>query len=312
MATDIERIQSEINEEIRKGAEQIAVNKPIEIECDVGNLLSTDVNPHNVEKFAENNERYFKELARDNMQVLANHLWKLPIERVDNVYIAKLPATTTILPREKPIPKDKPLTKWQEFAKLKGIKKKKKERMVWDEKSKSYKPSWGYKRANDDTKEWCIEIPGNADIYEDQFEKRATAKKERIAKNDVQRMRNIARNRGKKVPGVGETLMPGKDKSKDELNKAFHHAKQSTASMGRFEPGMKGEKKEKGVKRKFDPLLKKGEKEEQMQMLKMMGKGKSGLNVAKAVGREMGHIPATTGGGKKKGGYKGGKRHKNY
>ena len=51
MATDIERIQSEINEEIRKGAEQIAVNKPIEIECDVGNLLSTDVNPHNVEKF---------------------------------------------------------------------------------------------------------------------------------------------------------------------------------------------------------------------------------------------------------------------
>ena len=55
------------------------------------------------------------------------------------------------------------------------------------------------------------------DIYEDQFEKRATAKKERIAKNDVQRMRNIARNRGKKVPGVGETLMPGKDKSKDEV-----------------------------------------------------------------------------------------------
>ena len=57
------------------------------------------------------------------------------------------------------------------------------------------------------------------DPMEDQFEKRMTAKKERIAKNDVQRMRNIARNRGKKVPGVGETLMPGKDKSKDEVGR---------------------------------------------------------------------------------------------
>jgi len=306
MVSDIDRIQKEINDEIVQSEKLISVSKPIEIECDVGNLLSTDVNPHNVDKFVEDSERYFKELARDNMQVLANHLWKLPIERVDNVYIAKLPAGTTVLPREKPIPKDKPLTKWQEFAKLKGIKKKKKERMVWDEKSKSYKPNWGYKRANDDTKEWCIEIPGNADPMEDQFEKRLTAKKERIAKNDVQRMRNIARNRGKKVPGVGETLMPGKDKSKDELNKAFHHAKQSTASMGMFEGEMKGEKKEKGVKRKFDPLLKQGEREEQMKLLKTMKK-KGGINVTKAVNREMGRLPSTTG-GKKKGGKKGGRR----
>ena len=33
----------------------------------------------------------------------------------------------------------------------------------------------------------------SADPYEDQFEKKATARKEQIAKNDYQRLRNISR-----------------------------------------------------------------------------------------------------------------------
>ena len=32
---------------------------------------------------------------------------------------------------------------------------------VWQE----WKPRWGYKRANDDTQEWCIEVPDNAGLY---------------------------------------------------------------------------------------------------------------------------------------------------
>lgn len=38
----------------------------------------------------------------------------------------------------------------------------------------------------------------HVDPYEDQFEKRNQAKKERVAKNEYQRLRNIARNR--KIP----------------------------------------------------------------------------------------------------------------
>lgn len=37
------------------------------------------------------------------------------------------------------------------------------------------------------------------DPYEDQFEKKIQAKKERVAKNEYQRLRNIAKNR--KIPG---------------------------------------------------------------------------------------------------------------
>ena len=119
--------------------------------------------------------------------------------------------------------------------------------------AKEWKPRYGYKRANDDTKDWLLEVPANAgdifiiyplenkhtgtliwkfhevddfyyhtqkgrhpfqtssfqlikkdlyynhfffsDPYEDQFAKKIEAKKERVAKNEYQRLRNIARNK---------------------------------------------------------------------------------------------------------------------
>ena len=48
------------------------------------------------------------------------------------------------IPREKPIPK-KEETKWESFARSKGIKKHKKERMVYDKNAKEGRPRWGYK-----------------------------------------------------------------------------------------------------------------------------------------------------------------------
>lgn len=80
-----------------------------------------------------NPEEYLKNLARDNTQLLVNEIWKLPFERVDDVVITKLPKPKYILPREKPAPKGKTLTKWESYAKEKGITKRKKDKLVWDE-----------------------------------------------------------------------------------------------------------------------------------------------------------------------------------
>ena len=33
---------------------------------------------------------------------------------------------------------------------------------MWDEEAKEWRPRWGYKRANDNTKDWCIEVPDQA------------------------------------------------------------------------------------------------------------------------------------------------------
>lgn len=67
------------------------------------------------------------------MQYLVNKLSALPKEAKDGLTFTKCSGTAFTLPREKPIPIQKPLTKWQKFAKEKGIKKTKKPRVTWDD-----------------------------------------------------------------------------------------------------------------------------------------------------------------------------------
>jgi regulator of ribosome biosynthesis len=80
-----------------------------------------------------NRDGYLKDLARDNTQLLLNKIWELPTERVEEVIVAKLPTPTFLLPREKPLPKPKQLTKWQKYAREKGITKIRKSKLNWDE-----------------------------------------------------------------------------------------------------------------------------------------------------------------------------------
>ena len=63
------------------------------------------------------------------------------------------------------MPKPKPLTKWQQFAQSKGIVKQKKSKFVWDEAKKEWGRRYGYKKANDDTKPWLIEVPQNSGLF---------------------------------------------------------------------------------------------------------------------------------------------------
>lgn len=88
--------------------------------------------------FRSKPDSYLKSLTRDNVQLLINKIWELPIERVDEAIMAKLPKPEYVLPRSRVIPKPKPLTKWQQFAKEKGIqtKKKGKSKLKWDEELK--------------------------------------------------------------------------------------------------------------------------------------------------------------------------------
>lgn len=88
--------------------------------------------------FRSKPDSYLKSLTRDNVQLLINKIWELPIERVDVAIMATLPKPEYVLPRSRVIPKPKPLTKWQQFAKQKGIqtKKKGKSKLKWDEELK--------------------------------------------------------------------------------------------------------------------------------------------------------------------------------
>ncbi|KAA0704572.1 Ribosome biogenesis regulatory protein -like protein [Triplophysa tibetana] len=274
-------------------------------------LLAFDKNRIDTREFKGNNrEDLLRSLARENTQLLINELWKLPTERVKDVIVAKLPEPTTPLPREKPLPKQKPPTKWEQFAKLKGIQKKKKTNLVWDEVHKEWKRRWGYKRAKDDTKEWLIEVPENADPKEDQFAKRNVAKKERVAKNEFNRLKNIARAQKIKVPGMG--LAPTSSQSKSELAQAASVAKISNASVGKFQQNLPKEKtpRNTGIRRKFQPVIGDfgGERQKQLDLLKLMGSKKPRLDITKAVNKQMREEDMDSSDKKKKGAGKKGRK----
>ena len=85
----------------------------------------------------------------------------MPLPRVILLLKLPKPLPKSLLPRQRPVPKPKPETRWERFAKEKGIEKKKRGRMVWDEAHKDWRPRWGYGRANDETKDWIIEHKGD-------------------------------------------------------------------------------------------------------------------------------------------------------
>ncbi len=115
-----------------------------------------------------------------------------------------LPDRTTRLPRAKPIPRPKALTRWQKFAQEKGIVKKTRDRMVWDEDHKEWAPRWGYKRARDSgEKDWLLEYKKNDDPSKDLFEERSLKKKQRVIQNEVNRLGNETRGAAGAGSGAG-------------------------------------------------------------------------------------------------------------
>ena len=110
--------------------------------------------------FSSNKEEYLSDLARNNTQLVINKIWTdLETTKVDDIVVAKLPRTATYaLPRSRHCPKAKEPTKWEKFAKDKGIKKKKKDKLVWDDATKEWKPRYGYRGINQKN-DWVVELP---------------------------------------------------------------------------------------------------------------------------------------------------------
>lgn len=130
-----------------------APEKSTLIETDLGNLIAFDYQdyPKGFDIAAVTYVFLFflhNLIIRQNaLQELYVQLFQLPIKQDEDTMgikflqiffffylldpLAELPAGTMPIPREKSPPEPKPLTKWEEFAKKKGIKKKKKSRLVW-------------------------------------------------------------------------------------------------------------------------------------------------------------------------------------
>ncbi|KND00134.1 uncharacterized protein SPPG_04476 [Spizellomyces punctatus DAOM BR117] len=259
------------------------VEKAIPVDFDLRNLVAFDTNPVDHALLRSSPDTYLKNLAREGAQLLVNQIFGLPTETAQEGVFAKLPDATTQIPRAKPIPKEKALTRWENFAKTKGIQKRKTSRMVYDEGVGDYKPRWGYKGANQTTDDWLLEVPDNADPMEDQYEKRREEKKERVEKNKKQQRRNA-----EEASATAAGRNP-REARKAEIQKKIVESKGSTASLGRFDAQLRNEDKIKikRGKRKFEPATVDAsiEKEGAMKVAKKVLKGEDGkvLNITKAV-----------------------------
>lgn len=174
---------------------------------DLGNLAVFDTNALENEKLSSNcseREEYLQSIARDNTQLLINQILSLPLRTTtDNeatLTLVQLPEPITELPREKPLPKAKEPTKWELFAKKKGIKAKEKSgKMVYDEATGEWVPKWGYKGKNKDLDDqWLVEIDDKVKGTEDELiDPRSLNRAERkklVKKNLLQQKRNLKNN----------------------------------------------------------------------------------------------------------------------
>lgn len=139
------------------------VERSIPTEFDLGNLVAFDINtfPQELAKLNKaGREKALLQNSREVAQALLNALFQLPVSSVPDVgAVVALPKPSSALPREKPLPKGKEMTKWEKFAKTKGIVKRKRSAKTFDENTKEWTPRHGAKSAKHaDMANWCKEV----------------------------------------------------------------------------------------------------------------------------------------------------------
>ena len=109
-----------------------------------------------------------------------------------------LPEGETPLPRYRPVPKPKP---GDEVAKVcQGERHQKQEAgtHALGRAKEGVATTPRYQRANDETRDWAIEVGPNDNPYEDPFQARKVAKKERILKQSLKQLETLSVRQAKK------------------------------------------------------------------------------------------------------------------
>ncbi|KAI0290081.1 RRS1-domain-containing protein [Multifurca ochricompacta] len=258
----------------------LVVEKDIPPDVDAGFLTVTDLNVIDKESYDHERETYLQSTARDSVQLLLSSLFSLPTLSSPEGPFAQLPTPTTQLPRAKPLPKPKPLTKWERFARAKGIHSQKRDKKVWDEERQAWVPRWGWKGKNkEEEAQWLHEVPANADADYDPAKDARVARKARAKQNERQHLQNLARGARHQLTAtanyvVGTGVGAGmQTERKKEIDRTLATTRVSTASMGKFNRALEGEKKLRGVKRKFDPIERsvETEKSASLALIKKLG-----------------------------------------
>jgi regulator of ribosome biosynthesis len=167
------------------------------------------------------------------------------------------------------------MTKWEKFAKEKGIKKRKRSKMVFDEQTDEWRRRHGKDRAGDANKIIIMdgklsEKGGNlGGSSEDPFTREEREKRERVEKNAGRQQKNLQKavaTHGAKIllptlqmsaaPRKGAKALPLGKMDKKQIGDVTAHVAKSTASIGKFNAPIPGDEriKTRGKRRQFDSV----------------------------------------------------------
>lgn len=225
----------------------ITVDKD-DIKYDLGNLCAFDYAPVDVQQL-KNDSEYLTALSRDNAQLLFTSIFQLDSKLVPDGVLAVLPKPTTLLPRAKPLPEQQEPTTWEKFAKIKGIaKKSRKPQLVWDETHSEYRRRFGYKRANNAEDQWLIPSKDNhGRTDEDAVDPFTKIQEDKKMKADKQAEKEKKNKSLAKLDKARSQATAG-SKLKDDITRTFALVSRSTASLGRFDRRLPGEKEAPAMK----------------------------------------------------------------
>lgn len=170
-----------------------------DLSYDLHYLMALDARPAPASAAsADPDEGALLALAAENIAALCTEVIRLPRTGGEDGVLATLPPPVMLLPREKHVPVAAEPTKWEAFAREKGIQRRKRGAMVYDEKAQEYRPRWGYRRRTDNTIEHdaiADTKPGVTDFAgaPDPFELARRERKGRVEKNRAQNAANAER-----------------------------------------------------------------------------------------------------------------------
>ncbi|XP_953827.1 ribosome biogenesis regulatory protein, putative [Theileria annulata] len=182
------------------------------------NLIAIDATPTSTDLLYDEN---LLKLSCENAQLLVNKIFGLERTITSDGVFADLPSNDEIvMPRVFPLPKPREKTRWEKFAEMKGIKKRKRSRKVFDPTVNDWVPRWGYKsiKKNKVNRPPIMEVkPGDDDnVLDVESAKRSLVKMK-------QKMRELRNKMEQNSP---------KD-SKSQLKKTLQRVKESTKGCGK-------------------------------------------------------------------------------
>lgn len=203
------------------------------------------------------------EVARSGVEPLVHAIFSAPSEYTDVGRLIELPKPTVAMPREKVIPKEREPTKWEKYAKEKGISKKRRSRLVFHEPTGEYLPRYGKNSAKALQRD--VILPHKeADKGENPFLKKRREQRERVRFEQKKQRINLGRadkNKKKVNPLSSMDAQPRGPSGKrniplKNLKDGISVLQKSTASAGKFDKRVKNEPKviSKGKRRKFQPV----------------------------------------------------------